>query len=238
MTARRVLVTRAQADAAPLAAALRDAGFQPVLLPLLAFTEGKDVAAFADALEQAPRAALVVTSPRALPHVPPAPPERPVLAVGPKTAAGLEHLGHRVVVQARGGVQSLLDELNRSAIDPSGGELLWPTAPSRRPELAEGLARMGVTLRPFEVYRTTFTRPSEEDAREALRDLHAVCHFSPTAVVALSDLLADSQPLESAPLHVAIGDTTADALRMAGFTPAVTCPRPDIATLLDALRAG
>lgn len=87
-TPRRVLVTRPEPGASRTAAALRDAGWQPLLAPMLEIVRSNPALPRPGAVQ-----AVLVTSSNALPAFDPSWYGKPVLAVGGATATAARGRG-------------------------------------------------------------------------------------------------------------------------------------------------
>lgn len=171
--------------------------------------------------------------------LPPAALARPRLAaVGEATAARLARLVRApdlVPGEARG-------EALAAALAPhvAGRRVLVPRAEDGRPELVEGLARAGATVRAAVAYRTV---PAGREALAPLlsalgrRELDAVTFASPSAVRAVLDALGPARGALEGVALAAIGPTTADELRARGLEVAAVPTRPSAAGLADALAA-
>ncbi|RJQ40805.1 MAG: uroporphyrinogen-III synthase, partial [Dehalococcoidia bacterium] len=103
-------------------------------------------------------------------------------------------------------------------------EILFFAGSLARPTLQEGLAALGARVRRVEAYRTETGAPDATAVRTDLeRGVAAVLFASPSAVRALESALdGDLRTSLRGAVAVAIGPTTAQALRDAGVTrPAV-----------------
>ena len=215
------VVTRDVEAAAPYAAALAALGLDVVAMPVTRTAPPDDPGALVRALERAGYAAIVVASQRAaealllarghavLPEV---------WAVGPATARRLAqgHIAAIVPDGVRDGA-TLAGALVAQR-ELAGKRVLLPRAEDGRDEAAELIRAAGAEVDDVIAYRTVAA--GEDDPAIARgRDLLAtgqavVCAvFAPSQVTAL-DALAPVRNL--ATRFVAIGETTAAALREAG----------------------
>ena len=117
----RILITRPEPGASRTAAALCEAGFEPVVLP---FTQTVSLPVASRQVEAAAACqAAAVTSAKALTHAPPelmsALRRKPVFAVGDATAKAA--VAHGLDVSAAGGDAGSLAELIESALPPERG---------------------------------------------------------------------------------------------------------------------
>mgnify|MGYP001211639166 CR=1 FL=1 len=241
MTERRVALVKSAGRADAFAVALRAAGFVPVLVSPFQrepIPQGEQelarALAYALGLAVAPRRASVwvaVTSAHAVPaleavrHLLPA---ARLAAVGAGTATALHAAGLRAHVVGDAGGAGLAERMLDAGLG-RGDVVLHPCAMEARVELRATLADAGVTLRALPVYRMT-ADPVGERAAEG--EFHAVVVTSPR----LAERALELFPAK--PRVVAIGRTTAAALRDLGWTPAVVAATPspaDVAAAVGAL---
>ena len=169
----RVGVTRASDQAGELAVLLRQAGLEPVLVPVIRIEEPEDGGR---ACREAAAALneqydwVVFTSvnavERVLAYAPPPPWLARVAAIGPATAGALRHGGIDVaLVPPRFVGESLVEQF------PTGsGRVLLPRAAVARDVVPEGLRAKGWTVDVVPAYRT-----SAVQADEHLRSLVGGC---------------------------------------------------------------
>jgi len=248
---RRVLVTRDASQSGPMVSALRDAGAQAVVAPMIRLAppaDWVDVDAALDAV--ADYDAMLVTSANAVRFlaaraaergVSLTPPGLQVLCVGPQTAAATRKAGlpvHRVP-DGRYDAEGLLATIERH-LPPRGRRFLFPCAEAARDVLPEGLAAAGARVDSVVVYRTL---PPEIDAaalRRLLVDegLDALTFTSPSTATNFAALLDDaSRAAAERCIVAAIGPVTADALRDAGLPPHVVAERAGVPELVAGLAA-
>ncbi|GAC1665097.1 MAG: hypothetical protein NVS9B8_05960 [Candidatus Limnocylindrales bacterium] len=236
---RRVLVTRAVAQADRLTSALRDAGLDPVLVPSIAV----EIAAGQADLERAAGRLetyrwVVMTSANGAAAIlgsatrrPPDPGDPSWAAIGPASAAALEEEGVAVRFSpSRATASTMAAEL---PIDP-GDRVLVVRGDLADGELAAALRVRGAEVDDVIAYRT---HEAPESSRGLLR--HALQHAVPDAVVFTSGstvrgLLAlaraDALHVTTIPA-VCIGPETAREATRAGFRVVATSPRRDVTTL-------
>ncbi len=216
LAGRRVVITRAADQVAPLAQRLVALGVEPIVMPLIEIVDPSDGGvALRDALDRLSDFDwLVVTSPNgaervsravaALGH------NRPRLAaVGTTTAAALSVAPD--LVPQRQITHGLLDEF---AI--GDGRVLIAQAESAEPDLAEGLATKGWTVEVVAAYRTVATNPSRASNSAlllAVLSADAVLFASGSAVRAWIDVLGSATP----PVVIAIGPATASVAERLGL---------------------
>ncbi len=243
---KRVLVTRPRAQSAALAAALRERGAEPIAMPMIETGPPDDAAPLDRALERlAEHAAILFASRNAVDALTARARERGVdvasyagrvWCVGPRTQEAARAAGWGDVRVAPGGDARGLAAAVLADAELAGRPLLLPRAAEGRDELPEALRAAGATLERVTAYRT---RPAPLDAqalREALPSLDALTFASPSAVKAfVSHLDAASLAVARARPSVAIGRTTAEALRVAGLDVAAVAARADATALADAV---
>jgi len=248
---KRVLVTRDKSQSGSMVRALRDAGAEPVVVPMIRLAPPEDWAEVDAALDAiASYDAMLITSANAIRFlagraeargVSLTPADLEVLCVGPETAKATRDAGlavHRIP-ESRHDADGLLDEAVKH-LPPKGRRFLFPRAEKAREVLPEGLSAVGAQVDSVTVYRTL---PPEIDAAE-LRTLlvedglDALTFTSPSAVenfVALLD--GESRAVAGRCTVVAIGPVTAEALRREGLAPDVMAGRASVQDLVAALAA-
>jgi uroporphyrinogen III methyltransferase / synthase len=240
---RRVVITRARAQASALSARLRELGAVVIEVPTIRIDPPDDGGA---ALEEAARdlAAgrydwVVFSSANAvtalLAHLEDARSFGParIAVVGPGTAETLA--GWRIVpelVPERAIAEGLLEAFP----DPPGTDarILLPRAAEGRDVLPAGLAAAGWHVDALEAYRTVPVALNASD-RVAVAGADAVCFASASAVRGL--LEAAGGPEIVPPVVVCIGPSTAAAATAAGLAIASVAERHTIPGLVQALVA-
>jgi len=247
---KRVLVTRPQEQAGVLAAALRERGAAPVVIPLLEIAPPEDWAPVDAALAARDEyAGLVLASSNAVHRFAARARERgvrlddvgwSVCCVGPRTADAARSVGLPVhLVPARHEGVSLARALARRP-DLARGRLLLPRAAEGRDELPDALRAGGASLDVVSVYRTL---PAPVDsaalcAQLAAGELHGLTFASPSAVRAFASLLDEGarRAVERCAV-AAIGRITAEALRVEGLHVDAVADSAGVAPLVEALAA-
>jgi uroporphyrinogen III methyltransferase/synthase len=248
---KRVLVTRDKRQSGSMVRALRDAGAEAVVVPMIRLAPPEDWAEVDAALDAiASYDAVLITSANAIRFlagraedrgVSLTPPGLQVLCVGPQTAKATRDAGVPVnaIPESRYDADGLLDEVAKR-LPPKGRRFLFPRAEGARDVLPEGLAAAGATVDSVTLYRTL---PPEIDAA-AMRalllapGLDALTFTSPSTVrnfVALLD--GQSRAAAGRCIVAAIGPVTAEALRREGLAPDVTAERASVTELVAALAA-
>jgi uroporphyrinogen III methyltransferase / synthase len=241
---RRVVVTRARAQASGLARTLRTLGAEVVELPAIRIEPRLDSDEVRRSVEDVYSYALVcLTSPngvrllfeamaaagrdaRALANA-------TVAAIGPGTAAALrEHGVIADVVPAESVAEALVDAL--SEVDVDGRPVLVARAADARDVLPDALRKRGAEVDVVALYETV-TEPPDDAAIEAARDADYVTFTSSSTVRNLVRAVGDRLPAEAR--VVSIGPVTSAAAREAGLEVDVEAERHDIGGLVEALLA-
>jgi len=241
---KRVVVTRASAQAGSLRAALASLGAEVLELPALrvvpldpealrealdriaeydwvVFTSQNAVAFLWQSLRVAGRDARWLAG-------------RKIACVGPATSDALLARGLDAdVVPGRFVAEGVLEALDERA-DVKGCRVLYVAAEGARDVLPEGLADRGCTVDVVPVYRTASDGAGSGALRDALSSgrVDAVTFASASAVRGFVEAVG-AELARRAPA-VSIGPTTSDALRAAGITPASEASEATIDALADA----
>lgn len=236
----RVIVTRPEDDAGPLAAKLQVLGHEVISAPLLIIRPRPGLA-----LPDRPYQASLVTSANALRALAGRRgmadlAGRPVFAVGPASAAAARGLGFARVEEAAGDLASLLD-LVRSRLTPAGGPLLYLSGAVTAGDLAGSLRKFGFTVDRLVAYDAVPAEslPPACTAAVAHGLADAVLLFSPrtaaiwAGLVAAGGLVAAARGL----LHYCLSTNVVACLTgILGEDVAVRVPgRPNEAALLELL---
>jgi uroporphyrinogen III methyltransferase/synthase len=241
---KRVVVTRARAQASSLAAALRQLGAELVELPAIRIESRVET----DEVKRATAAIgdyalIVLTSPngvrllfeaicaagldaRALSGA-------TVAAIGPGTARALAKDGIAAdIVPERFVAESLVESL--SEVDVSGKRVLVARAAEARDVIPEHLSGRGAEVDVVALYETVREEPSPE-AIEAAQSADYVTFTSSSTVRNLTEALGDRFPRDAR--IVSIGPVTSEAVTDAGLQVHTEAPRHDINGLVGALLA-
>jgi uroporphyrinogen III methyltransferase/synthase len=248
---KRVLVTRAREQADELVSALRAAGAQAVLEPMIRLLPPVDPS---QALKALPRLgsydALVLTSANAVrftarraaaANLRLTDAEVTVACVGPRTAEAARAQGFAVVVvpESRYDGEGLLAAIEKQ-LPPAGRRFLLPHAAGARDVLRRGLEAAGAPVDAVEIYRSAPPQTDGAGLRAQLCTgrLHALTFTSPSTVRNFVALLDPASREAVARCRIAcIGPVTAEALRREGFEPDVVPERAGAADLVAALAA-
>jgi uroporphyrinogen-III synthase len=227
LAGRRVVVTRAAEQCQPVVEALREAGAEAVLLPLVAFAVVENPDELDECLKGLGRFDWVFfTSQSAVRALQ----ERAgktgislgqsfsgakIAAVGPATADAVRAAGLNVdyVSRVHNGV-ALAEEL---AGEIRGKNVFLPRSDRANPDLVAALQRHGATVKPVVAYKTVAPDVEAGTTEEILAKggVDAVLFFSPSAVHHLREILGAERfrELSRRAAFVAIGPVSDKALR-------------------------
>jgi uroporphyrinogen III methyltransferase/synthase len=239
---RRVVVTRARAQASGLAQELRGLGAEAIELPAIRTEPRLDTAPVREMAEAVDRYDLIcLTSPngvrllfqalsdagkdsRALAGA-------TVAAIGPGTARALARHGIEAdVVPERFVAEGLIEALDGVGVE--GKRALLARAAEARDTIPEWLREQGADVDVVALYDTVREEP-EEHAVEAAQSADYVTFTSSSTVRNLTEALGDRFPRDAR--VVSIGPITSEAAREAGLEVAVEAERHDVEGLLAAL---
>jgi uroporphyrinogen III methyltransferase/synthase len=248
---RRVVVTRAEAQAGEMLAALRAAGAEPIALPLLRIVPCEDTNALDEALVHASRYdAILFTSANAVRifasqatrlGIDVAGEKFVAACVGPATATAARQAGLtvRVVPCDRFDADGLLEAL-QATLSIAGQRFLLPRSAVARGRLPEGLRAAGAQVDVIDLYRPEPAPLDEAWLREELAadHLHVLTFTSPSTVRHfLAHLDAGALAGAGRAVVAALGPVTAAALRENGLPPQVVASRAGGDALVEALIA-
>ena len=235
---RTVVVTRPEGQASSLADALRAAGAEPLVLPVIQIEDPADEGAtLAEALRGVQRYDwLVVTSANGARRVLAGLPDARALggvavaAIGPGTAAALAEGNVRAdLVPERFVAESLLEAF--PAPPGGGGRILLARAAIARDTLPGGLRAEGWDVDVVEAYRTVPAHPEP-----ALLDAAAAADIVTfTSSSTVTRYLEVAGPGRVPPIVACIGPVTAATAREAGLTVTVEADEHSIPGLVQAL---
>ncbi|MCP5068926.1 MAG: hypothetical protein GY946_20380, partial [bacterium] len=226
----RVLLTRPAASAAAWALALRDAGAQPMVVPMIrieSLPTSSEIDAVLGALENFD--ALLFASANGVRQlakqmqgrgISPHDLAIPAHCVGPATAAAADALGFAPgeLPDARYDGEGLALHLIEEGL-VSGRQLLQPQPEKGRRVLAARLREAGAIVRELAIYRTVPEAFDGPAVAASLADgaLDALVFASPSAVRSFAAGLGEELCSVHGAEVVALGPATADALREIGF---------------------
>jgi uroporphyrinogen III methyltransferase/synthase len=245
----RVLVTRPREQAGELVAALREAGAEARVLPMIRVEPAGDAAQVAavlgsldeydavlfgsaNAVRELVRRAAVLGVPLSGRRV-------RYLCVGPATARAAEDAGLPVAAlpEARFDAEGLFDAL-AALLPVAGRRFLLPRAEGGRRTLAERITAAGGRAEALVLYRSVAPDRDPAPLRAALAagEFDTLSFASPSAARNFAALL-DEEAREAVRRCVvaAIGPVTAEALAEEGLPPDVVSPRAEGTALVAAL---
>jgi uroporphyrinogen III methyltransferase/synthase len=241
---RRVVVTRARAQASGLARTLRELGADVVELPAIRIEPRTDSQEVKDAVARIGDYSLVcLTSPnsvrllfeamqaadqdaRALAGA-------TVAAIGPGTARALATHGIVAdVVPERFVAEALVEAL--ADVEVEGKRVLVARAVEARDVLPDALRKRGAEVDIVPIYETVREHPDESEVERA-QEADYVTFTSSSTVTNLLEALGDRFPKNAR--VISIGPVTSETIRAAGLELAVEAEQHDITGLLDALLA-
>jgi len=233
LSGRRVVITRAEHQAAEMGEAFRRAGAEVVFLPLIEVVEAADPKPLADAASRIDRFDhLVLTSANTvrafLPWVATSAKMPPITVVGPATAEAVSEHGFTVAETAVRTDAEGLVELLGPRLGP-GRRVLVPQADDARPALVEGLRKTGAEVVVVVAYSKRLPAASAERAAELFDGvpLGWVTFTSPRIVRHFVELLGEAWESRRGELRaVSIGGVTSRALESHGVERMATAERP------------
>ncbi|MEX2107639.1 MAG: uroporphyrinogen-III C-methyltransferase [Solirubrobacterales bacterium] len=239
---RRVVVTRARAQASGLAATLRALGAEVIELPAIRVEpriESEEVRRMVGAIDS--YALICLTSPNGVRFLFEALEEAnldaralagaTVAAIGPGTAGALRARGIVAdVVPRRFIAEALVEELETVEVD--GRAVLIARAAEARDVLPEALRERGAKVELVALYETVAEQPDAE-AIEAAQDADYITFTSSSTVRNLSEALGDRYPRQAR--AISIGPITSEALNAAGIPVHTEAKRHDVDGLVEAL---
>jgi len=241
---RRVVVTRARAQASGLAATLRDLGAEVVELPAIRIVPRLDAPEVREAVASIGGYDLIcLTSPNGVRLLFEALSEAgrdsralagaTVAAIGPGTARALARHGVTAdIVPERFVAESLVESLG--AVEFGGGRALVARAADARDVIPDWLAGRGADVDVVALYETVREQPGEA-AVEAALGADYVTFTSSSTVRNLTEALGERFPRDAR--VVSIGPVTSEAVAEAGLEVAVEAERHDVDGLVEALLA-
>ncbi|HEX4668977.1 MAG TPA: uroporphyrinogen-III C-methyltransferase [Solirubrobacterales bacterium] len=241
---RRVVVTRARAQASGLAAALRDLGAEVVELPAIRIEPRIDSDGVRRMVESIGDYSLVcLTSPNGVHLLFEAIAEADldaralagatIAAIGPGTRRALAKHGIAAdVVPERFVAEALVEAL--AGVEVEGRRVLVARAAEARDVLPDTLRERGAEVDVVSLYETVREQPDAE-AIEAAQNADYVTFTSSSTVTNLTAALGDRFPAGAR--IVSIGPVTSDSARAAGLSVDVEAEQHDVDGLLAALLA-
>ena len=241
---KKVVVTRAWAQASELSRQLDALGAEPIELPAIRIKPRLDTKEVRDSIESLHTYALVcITSPngarllfeamaaqgrdsRALANA-------SVAAIGAGTEAALAAGGIVAdIVPERFVAEELVEELNKLQLE--GKPVLIARAAEARELLPDALRKRGAMVDEVALYETVAETPDPEELERA-RDADFVTFTSSSTV--RNYMAANDNGIPEGAKVISIGPITSEAAREAGLTVDLEAERHDISGLVEALLA-
>ncbi|MCO7176116.1 uroporphyrinogen-III synthase [Sporolactobacillus kofuensis] len=246
LSAKRVLVTRAQHQSASVCARIRAYGGEAVSIPLIDYHKTKlstdALRTWLEAVQQADW--VIFTSQNSLDFFMRLS-DRPDqldgvkrAVVGKKTAERLKYYGMRAdYIPDPYSVQGLLNAFETGVV--KADRIVVPLGSRSDKGWLEKLKSLGIKVTSCVLYQTTVSFSSKARLEEVVGSgyLSAITFASPSAVHSFTELLPESSwrsALKSCTIAV-IGSTTAQALEALGYTPDVLPKRFTAVDMIDAL---
>ena len=241
----RVINTRPREQAPALRDALRAAGYESVEVPLVELTLIDEALPILRKLSDALYDGVLLSSPNLLPllraageSVPAAWLAKPWYLIGSRSRPDVEALGAKVAfVPAKASLNGFLHEFPVQGTQ-GGLRLLHPCSAKTRLEPSLFAAR-GINVHNMAVYEPRLPQGSAPLLEAAWADARAILFASGSAVhhfFAASPRRGRDLALGEGPFPVAIGESTARALRMYGVERFAQCATADNAGFVEALR--
>jgi uroporphyrinogen-III synthase len=246
LVGKRIVVTRAAAQAIDLLKALQYAGAVPILLPVIQILPAEDISPLDEALRKLSEFdGILFTSQNAVRIVherlevlrlyPSEVPSLLVGAVGQATATEAMQAGFIVAyVASRPLGVSLVEEL--------GGRLeekrvLLPRSDRANPDVLAALEKAGALATDVVAYRTISGDGQNTDAISKAMNADAVLFFSPSAAEGFDSVCGAGKLEEFARkgIVLASGPVTLSALHARGIASACAAPEPSVARIVEAL---
>lgn len=247
LAGKRVVVTRAMAQAVELLKALQYAGAIPILLPVIRILPPENFLQLDAMLRNLNNFDWILfTSQNAVRVVE----ERLEVfggesrqgisellagAVGETTASEAAHAGFNVAhVASKPLGTALVEELGGRL---HGKRILLPRSDRANPDMTVALEKFGAETTEIIAYRTVSESVADGDAVLKAMGADAVLFFSPSAVEGFDSVCGVGKLREFAArgIVLASGPVTLSALEAAGITTAVAAKEPSVARIIEAL---
>src|SRR4051812_30011613 len=231
----RMLITRPEEDAKPLAEMLRHRGHETVLSPLMKirFCDGP-------AIPLNGFQAVVATSANAIRALQRRTTRRdvPLFAVGPHTTEAALAAGFADVRQGLGDAKALAIFV-REAADPASGLLLWVAGRDRTAEFADALTAYGFEVQTQALYAAEEVAALTGEATAALsaERIDAILLFSPRSASVFAKVVQNQGLLNGCRRMVALcmSQEVAQKLSTLPFANILIAQQPNVASMLDLL---
>jgi len=247
LAGKRIVVTRAAAQAIDLLKALQYAGAIPILLPVIQILPPEDFTPLDDALGRLNEFDWVLfTSQNAVRIVHErlelSPPQtksniQTLLAgaVGEATATEATAAGFRVAhIASRPLGAALVEELGSCL---QGKKILLPRSDRANPDMIVALEKFGAKVTEVIAYRTLAADAQDRDVVSKAMNADAVLFFSPSAVEGFDSVCGEGRLAEFSEkgIVLASGPVTLAALHSKGIIAAAAAKEPSVARIVEAL---
>ena len=247
LAGKRIVVTRAAAQALELLKALQQAGAIPILLPVIRIMPVESLTVLDCALREfksfdwvlfTSQNAVRVVHERleAIGHMPFPWTGRPLVgAVAEATAAEASRAGFKVShVSTRPFGAALVEELGDQL---SGKSVLLPRSDRANPDAVAALQKYGAHVTEIVAYRTIMEEAQSSDVVTKAMNADAVLFFSPSAVEGFDSACGEGRLAEysATGIVLASGPVTLAALQAKGIVSATAAKEPSVARIIEAL---
>jgi uroporphyrinogen III methyltransferase / synthase len=247
LAGKRIVVTRAAAQAVDLLKALQFAGAIPILLPVIRILPPEDFSLLDEALRKLDEFDwLLFTSQNAVRIVqerleilgmalPKAAPKLAAGAVGQSTAEEARGAGFSVMhVASRPLGVALVEELGGQL---NGKKVLLPRSDRASPDIVTALAKVGARVTEVVAYRTVAEEAQDEEVVSKAMGADAVIFFSPSAVDGFDAVCGAGNLAEFSAVGVVLasGPVTLAALCARGIANASAAVEPSVVRIIEAL---
>jgi len=247
LAGKRIVVTRAMAQAVELLKALQYAGAIPILLPVIRILPPEDFSQLDKALRNlndfdwvlftSQNAVRIVQERLELLGSEPRQGIRELLAgaVGETTASEAANAGFEVAHVASRPLGTVLAKELGSRL--YGKRVLLPRSDRANPDVTVALEKLGAQVTEIIAYRTVSESAKDGDAILKAMSADAVVFFSPSAVDGFDSVCGAGKLAEFAThgIVLASGPVTLAALHAAGITKAAAAKEPSVARIVEAL---
>ena len=237
---KKIVVTRTREQASQLSQKLYDLGAQVIEFPTIHISPKKDMTVLIKELENIRRYDWIIftsqnaveiffTQMKASGMDTRSLSNGKIAAIGPATAQELERHGIAPdLVPEEYVAEALISCLGKSGI--SGKRVLLPCASEARYTLAEGLEKLGAAVSRIHIYDTVLPDKIDTSVIEELRTADIVTFTSSSTARNFFSIVGSIKGA-----CACIGPVTAEAVRDAGFEPAVSAVEYTIQGLVDAI---
>ena len=242
---KRVVITRAAAQARKLVEALENAGASAILAPAIRIAPPEQYEALDAALSglqefdwilfTSRNAVKAVRDRAAELRIQISPDQSKVGVVGPATGEEAQDAGFRVTHTASRAIgKALVDDL---AAELCGKRVFLPRSDRADPELRRALEACGAEVSEVIVYRTLLAEAPADSGRMEIISADAVVFFSPSAVTGFLEMFGDAarDSLTKSGVAVALGPVTHATLQNAGIERIILAEDAAVAGIVRAL---